>query len=279
MYCTTKTTDPEDLHLATVVNTIFLTALGRPVSDDDREALVNVLKSGDRTIEVLVEQINDSLEAKARRASLVAIDPEASGFVSQTAYFAGIVEALFQALLRRIPSAQDVAAWSAVLKKRDRLIASIVDELASSEEGKKSYANYHYSDHPTVDYIHVNLHYQQITDVLYRTILGRPANEQARVAFAEWMQKGELSIDAAIEDLLDGKEVQDRIKNALFPDVLEGIYRALKGAPEADEEVKALVRGAVSRRTGDVIRKMLISPETQHFYLRPIIESQLAEFK
>jgi hypothetical protein len=255
-------------HFEQLVEIAFQAVFDRRPDPEALEAYGTALRSGRLSLDAFVAELISTPEAADRILS--------RGYLDQTGHLARLVDAAFLALLGRPPEDEARAAYTAALLSGSLTVQSFADELADTKEAAARVVRG--SSLKDLGYLVKSEHYDTVVDVMFLSIIGRPADDAARAAFGGALSSGLRTPATAVEQLMSSDEVKLRVLNVGLPDVLEGIYRAVKGMPESDPSLQALIRSAVSRRTFETIKDMCLSAEAYHYIMRPIIQAHRQQF-
>jgi hypothetical protein len=259
----------QDGHLAQLIDAVFLTALGRRAEDEARAAYAASLQSEDLTIESFIAELVGAQEAADRIV--------AAGYVNRPSYLRGLIDAVFKTALGRHDEGAAEAFASAV-EQGDYTLDRVIDELSTCSEAKQRAFDLVEPILKDRGYTFADEHYAEIVDTMFRSIIGRPADDAGRETFVGDLVSGRLTVETAIERLMNSDEVRLRVRYVGLPDVLEGIYRTIMGAPETDPALRSLIRSAASQSTFETIKNMSLSAEARHYIMRPILKAHSQQF-
>ncbi len=256
-------------HVEQIVEIVFLAVLGRRPESEALSAYAGALRSGKLSADAFVVELSSTQEAAARLVG--------QGYLDQDGLRAQIVDVVFLTLLGRPPEAEARAAYAEALRSGALTINTFISEIASPPEAELRALERLRPVLERYGYVSQEEHYSVVADAIFRSILGRPLDDPERV-FARNFIGGHLTLETAIEQLLNSEEVRVRIRQLGLPDVLEGIYRTLMGAPETDPALRGLIRSVASQRTFEMIKTMSLSAEAHHYLMQPIIKAHRQQF-
>jgi hypothetical protein len=254
---------------AQIFDAMFLALLGRLPDAEARIAYTESLQSGRLSFEDFASELLRSGEADDRIQS--------AGYVNRQTQLKGLVDVVFKTALGR-HDAGAAATFAGAIETGDYTLDRVIDELSTCPEAKKralALVEPVLRDH---GYSFKDEHYAEIVDVMFRSIVGRPADDAGRKAFVGDLIAGRITVEKAIERLMNSDEVRLRVRDVGLPDVLEGIYRTIMGADESDPALRSLIRSAASQHTFETIKNMSLSAEARHYIMRPIIKAHSQNF-
>lgn len=255
-------------HAEQLVEIAFLAVLGRRPELQALDAYANALQTGYLSVDAFIAELTE-----AREADLVN-----AGYLSPKAHAQRVVEIAFLAVLGRRPDSEALSTYEIALQTGSLSEAALVAELASSQEAELrslELLKIAFKDH---GYFSKEEHYGEVVDYIFRSIVGRPLSDDVRHVFVSELISGVRTLDSVVDQVMNSDEVRLRIRQVGLPDVLEGIYRTLRGAPETDPALRGLIRSAASRQTFETIRTMSLTAEASHYMMGSIIELHREQF-
>lgn len=262
---------------AQTVDAIYLSTLGRAPDANERAENAGALHRGVLSSPALIETLSASAEGKARLWDTALPVFASEGYVAPQAHVEQLVEIAFLVALGRGPDSEALSAYQGALRSGQLSIDAFISEVSTCREAQLKALDLLKSGLTEHRYFSAEEHYRVVADAIFQSVLGRPLDDPDGV-FTGSLIAGELTLETAIEQLMDSEEVRMRLRHVGLPDVLEGIYRALQGAPESDPDLRSLIRGAASQRTFELIKTMSISAEAHHYLMQPIIRAHRQQF-
>ncbi len=252
-----------------VVQIAFLAVFGRPPEPDALSAYEGALRTGRLSVDSFLAELLSTQEADGHVVR--------KGYANARGQLKGAIQAVFKAALGRSADDDALEAFVNAIEAGDLTLDLAIEELSTCAEAKQRAFNLLKPALEDYGYFSKAEHYRVVANAIFQSIMGRPLDDPEQT-FAGDFIVGRLTVETAIQELMDSEEVRLRVLHTGLPDVLEGIYRTAMRQPETDPALRSLILSAASQRTFEIIKNMCLSAETRHYLMRPIIKAHRQQF-